>query len=103
MRSSSSGVVSISSCAAAMAASAVLPKHENSDRDLAFTVMGVNFLSTVVMVLYPPLREMLGYDSAALSERSLAELTRGRLGQAPLASPRATPLSGHFVSFLIEA
>ena len=48
--------------AAAMAASAVLPKHENSDRDLAFTVMGVNFLSTVVMVLYPPLREMLGYS-----------------------------------------
>ena len=29
-----------------MAASAVLPKHENSDRDLAFTVMGVNFIST---------------------------------------------------------
>ncbi|MSP76608.1 MAG: putative sulfate exporter family transporter [Rhodospirillaceae bacterium] len=48
--------------AAAMAASAVLPKHENSDRDLAFTVMGVNFISTVVMVLYPPLREMLGYS-----------------------------------------
>jgi uncharacterized integral membrane protein (TIGR00698 family) len=45
-----------------MATSAVLPKHENSDRDLAFTVMGVNFLSTLVMVLYPPLREMLGYS-----------------------------------------
>ena len=43
--------------AAAMAASAVLPKHANSDRDLAFTVMGVNFLSTVVMVLYPPLQQ----------------------------------------------
>jgi uncharacterized integral membrane protein (TIGR00698 family) len=48
--------------AAAMAASAVLPKHENSDRDLAFTVMGVNFLSTVVMVLYPPLQQVLGYS-----------------------------------------
>lgn len=48
--------------AAAMAASAVLPKHENSDRDLAFTVMGVNFLSTVVMVLYPPLQQALGYS-----------------------------------------
>jgi uncharacterized integral membrane protein (TIGR00698 family) len=48
--------------AAAMAASAVLPKHENSDRDLAFTVMGVNFLSTVVMVLYPPLQNVLGYS-----------------------------------------
>jgi len=48
--------------AAAMAASAVLPKHANSDRDLAFTVMGVNFLSTVVMVLYPPLQNVLGYS-----------------------------------------
>lgn len=48
--------------AAAMAASAVLPKHENSDRDLAFTVMGINFLSTVVMVIYPTLREVLGFS-----------------------------------------
>jgi uncharacterized integral membrane protein (TIGR00698 family) len=46
--------------AAAMAAWAVLPRHENSGRDLAFTVMGVNFLSTVVMVIYPALREVLG-------------------------------------------
>lgn len=45
-----------------MAASAVLPKHENSDRDLAFTVMGVNFLSTVVMVIYPTLREVLAFS-----------------------------------------
>lgn len=48
--------------AAAMAASAVLPKHENSDRDLAFTVMGVNFLSTVVMVIYPTLQDVLRYS-----------------------------------------
>ena len=48
--------------AAAMAASAVLPKHENSDRDLAFTVMGVNFLRTVVMVIYPTMRESLGFS-----------------------------------------
>jgi uncharacterized integral membrane protein (TIGR00698 family) len=48
--------------AAAMAASAVLPKHENSDRDLAFTVMGVNFISTVVMVIYPTLQQVLGYS-----------------------------------------
>jgi uncharacterized integral membrane protein (TIGR00698 family) len=48
--------------AAAMAASAVLPKHANSDRDLAFTIMGVNFLSTVVMVLYPPMQNALGFS-----------------------------------------
>src|SRR5579872_5723165 len=33
--------------AAAMATSAVLPRHEHSDRDLAFAVMGVNFISTI--------------------------------------------------------
>jgi uncharacterized integral membrane protein (TIGR00698 family) len=48
--------------AAAMAASAVLPKHEHHDRDLAFTVMGVNFISTVVMVIYPTLHQALGYS-----------------------------------------
>ncbi len=48
--------------AAAMAASAVLPKHANSDRDLAFTVMGVNFLSTVVMVIYPTLHDALRFS-----------------------------------------
>ncbi|UYN96991.1 MAG: putative sulfate exporter family transporter [Enhydrobacter sp.] len=53
--------VGVCGAAAAMAASAVLPKHEHSDRDLAFTVMGVNFLSTVVMVIYPPLQDALGY------------------------------------------
>jgi uncharacterized integral membrane protein (TIGR00698 family) len=49
--------------AAAMATSAVLPKHENSDRDLAFTVMGVNFISTITMVVYPPLHTALGFSN----------------------------------------
>ncbi len=40
----------------------MLPKHENSDRDLAFTVMGVNFLSTVVMVIYPTLHDVLRFS-----------------------------------------
>ena len=48
--------------AAAMATSAVLPKHENSGRDLAFTVMGVNFISTITMVLYPALHGTLGFS-----------------------------------------
>lgn len=48
--------------AAAMAASAILPKHDNADRDLAFTVMGVNFLSTIVMVIYPTLQPVLGFS-----------------------------------------
>ncbi len=49
--------------AAAMATSAVLPRHENSDRDLAFAVMGVNFISTVTMVVYPTLHHWLGYST----------------------------------------
>jgi uncharacterized integral membrane protein (TIGR00698 family) len=49
--------------AAAMATSAVLPRHANSDRDLAFAVMGVNFISTVTMVVYPPLQHCLGYST----------------------------------------
>ncbi|MFI5000259.1 MAG: YeiH family protein [Reyranellales bacterium] len=48
--------------AAAMAAAAVLPKHEHADRDLAFAVMGVNFISTVTMVVYPTLHHALGYS-----------------------------------------
>jgi uncharacterized integral membrane protein (TIGR00698 family) len=48
--------------AAAMATSAVLPRHANSDRDLAFAVMGVNFISTITMVVYPTLHNALGYS-----------------------------------------
>ncbi len=48
--------------AAAMATSAVLPKHEHSDRDLAFAVMGVNFISTITMVIYPAFYHALGYS-----------------------------------------
>ncbi|MGE5152162.1 MAG: YeiH family protein [Rhodospirillaceae bacterium] len=48
--------------AAAMATSAVLPRHPNSDRDLAFAVMGVNFISTITMVIYPTLHSALGYS-----------------------------------------
>jgi uncharacterized integral membrane protein (TIGR00698 family) len=48
--------------AAAMATSAVLPRHANSDRDLAFAVMGVNFISTITMVIYPTLQAALGYS-----------------------------------------
>ncbi|MBN9090814.1 MAG: putative sulfate exporter family transporter [Reyranella sp.] len=49
--------------AAAMATSAVLPRHANSDRDLAFAVMGVNFISTITMVIYPTLHTALGYSN----------------------------------------
>lgn len=52
----------ICGAAAAMAAAAVLPKHQNSHRDLAFTVMGVNLLSTVAMVIYPTLADLLSFS-----------------------------------------
>src|SRR4029077_15799304 len=49
--------------AAAMATSAVLPRPEDSHRALAFSVMGVNFISTVTMVVYPTLHLWLGYST----------------------------------------
>ena len=47
----------------AVMTSAVLPRHPNSDRDLAFAVMGVNFISTITMVIYPTLHSVLGYSN----------------------------------------
>lgn len=56
------GSVAICGASAAMAISAVLPKHENSERDLVFTVLGVTVLSTIAMVIYPMLTTLVGTD-----------------------------------------
>ena len=54
--------VGVCGAAAAMAAGAVLPRHHNSERDVVFTVIGVNTLSTVAMVIYPAFQAPLGFD-----------------------------------------
>ncbi|MEQ8490797.1 MAG: putative sulfate exporter family transporter [Marinovum algicola] len=50
---------------AAMALAAVLPRNENSERNLVFTVISVTLLSTVAMVVYPMLMTLLGFDARA--------------------------------------
>ncbi|WP_265499661.1 YeiH family protein [Paracoccus beibuensis] len=57
------GSVAICGASAAMAIAAVLPRHERSERDLAFTVLSVTVLSTVAMVLYPMLSSVFGFTA----------------------------------------
>ena len=57
------GSVAICGASAAMAIAAVLPRHERSERDLAFTVLSVTVLSTVAMVLYPTLASLFGFTA----------------------------------------
>ncbi len=55
------GSVAICGASAAMAIAAVLPKTDKSERNLAFTVLSVTLLSTVAMILYPPLSSFFGF------------------------------------------
>ena len=61
----SGGAVAICGASAALALSAVMPKHENSERDTILTVVGVTTLSTVAMVVYPIIVGALAFDHAA--------------------------------------
>lgn len=56
------GSVAICGASAAIAISAVLPKNEHSDRNLIFTVLSVTLLSTIAMIVYPPLARLWGMD-----------------------------------------
>jgi uncharacterized integral membrane protein (TIGR00698 family) len=56
------GSVAICGASAAMAISAILPRHERSEQHLIFTVMGVTVLSTLAMILYPIAVGRLGLD-----------------------------------------
>jgi uncharacterized integral membrane protein (TIGR00698 family) len=58
----SSGAVAICGASAAMAIAAVLPKDEKSEDRLVFTVVGVTVLSTIAMILYPVLSDLLRFD-----------------------------------------
>lgn len=57
------GSVAICGASAAMAISAILPKHEKSERDLVFTVLAVTVLSTVAMVVYPMIARAFGFSA----------------------------------------
>jgi len=56
------GAVAICGASAALAISAVLPRHANSERDLSFAVIGVTALSTIAMIAYPILAFSSGMD-----------------------------------------
>lgn len=58
----SGGSVAICGASAALAIAAVLPKHDNSERDTILAVVVVTTLSTIVMILYPLLVAVLQMD-----------------------------------------
>ncbi len=57
------GATAICGASAAIAIAAVLPRDEKSERELVFTVAGVTALSTLAMILYPPLANALALDA----------------------------------------
>lgn len=58
------GATAICGASAAIAIASVLPKGENSERELIFTVAGVTALSTLAMVIYPLIVHLLGMQHA---------------------------------------
>ncbi len=58
----SAGAVAICGASAAMAIASVLPQTKDSERNLILTVVGVTTLSTIAMVAYPPLTNLLGFS-----------------------------------------
>jgi uncharacterized integral membrane protein (TIGR00698 family) len=56
----SAGAVAICGASAAMAIASVLPQTKEGERNLILTVVGVTSLSTIAMVVYPPLTHLLG-------------------------------------------
>ena len=59
------GAVAICGASAALALSAVMPRHENLERNTILTVVAVTTLSTVAMVTYPLLVKAIGLDDAS--------------------------------------
>jgi len=57
------GATAICGASAAIAIAAVLPKDENSERELIFTIAGVTALSTVAMILYPVIVGLFSLDA----------------------------------------
>jgi uncharacterized integral membrane protein (TIGR00698 family) len=56
------GATAICGASAALAISAVMPKHDKLERDTIFTVIAVTALSTLAMIIYPLIVEAIGFD-----------------------------------------
>lgn len=52
----------ICGASAALATSSVLPRSPFKDADTVFVIVAVNLLSTIAMLAYPPLAQVLGFD-----------------------------------------
>lgn len=59
------GSVAICGASAAMAIAAVLPRNERSESNLIFTVLAVTVLSTIAMIAYPVVTQLVGLDPLA--------------------------------------
>lgn len=57
------GAVGICGASAALALASCLPRDTHRERDLGWTVMGVSILSTLAMLIYPPLAKMLSLSA----------------------------------------
>lgn len=60
----SAGSVAVCGASAAMAISAILPKDDRSEERLVFTVVGVTLLSTIAMIIYPILADLMGMEAS---------------------------------------
>ena len=54
--------VGICGASAALAVATVLPQNKDSEKNLIFTIIAVTALSTVAMIVYPLVADMLGFD-----------------------------------------
>lgn len=61
----SAGAVAICGASAAMAIASVLPKNKDLEKQTILTVVGVTSLSTIAMIFYPSLTQLLGMDVQA--------------------------------------
>lgn len=59
------GSVAICGASAAMAIAAILPRNEQSEKNLTFTVLAVTVLSTLAMIGYPVVANLLALDDVA--------------------------------------
>ncbi|OED49274.1 hypothetical protein AB838_07130 [Rhodobacteraceae bacterium (ex Bugula neritina AB1)] len=57
------GSVAICGASAAMAIAAILPRNDQSNQNLTFTVVSVTLLSTLAMIFYPMVAELLIMDT----------------------------------------
>ena len=56
---------SVCGASAALATSSVLPNYQGKEADTVFVIVAVNLLSTIAMIAYPPLAQILGFQDLA--------------------------------------